>query len=190
MEGSLQQTHQHNRENGFIAFIRLVGTWYFKKHLFAFISNKDHSTPLQLYHSTDPSLLPMQRHQVWLQEIRRLVSNRITTEKWVSSVTSLCCQRLRSSWIHQMWLRSNQCDMYSSLPQPEDSGWTICEEDRYAIDWEAPEVVEKVKHTTQFLTKGCSCKKGCVSNKCGCRKKSSLSQWTNCKHCKQLVCIM
>ena len=31
--------------------------------------------------------------------------------------------------------------------------------------------MENVKRTIQFLTKGCSCKKGCVSNNCGCRKK-------------------
>lgn len=32
-----------------------------------------------------------------------------------------------------------------------------------------------MKSTIQFLTKGCSCKKGCASNNCGCRIKS--------KHC-------
>ena len=122
MEGSLEQTHQHDREMGFLAFIRMMGTCYFKKHLPAFISNKGHSTPLQLYNSIDPSLPTMQRHQVWLQEIRRLVSNRITTEEErVLSVTSLWRHWLRLFWVHQMWLGSNQCDMYSSLPQPKDS---------------------------------------------------------------------
>ena len=66
MEGSLEETHQHDREIGFLAFIRLIGTCYFKKHLPAFISNKGHSTPLQLYNSIGPSLPPMERHQVWL----------------------------------------------------------------------------------------------------------------------------
>ena len=28
-----------------------------------------------------------------------------------------------------------------------------------------------MKRTIQFLIKGCSCKKGCISNNCGCRKK-------------------
>ena len=172
MEGSLEQTHMSNRETGFLAFIRLIGTCYFKRHLSAFISNKGHSTPVQLYNSIDPSLPAKERHQVWLQEIRKLVSNRITTEEErVPSVTSLWRHWLRSSWIHQMWQCSNQCDMYSSLPQPEDSGWTICEDGKYKIDWEAPEIVEKVKRTIQFLIKGCSCKKGCISNNCGCRKK-------------------
>lgn len=177
MEGSLEQTQLSDRETGFLAFTRMIGTCYFpKKHLPAFISNKGHSTPLQLYNSIDPSLPSMERHRVWLQEIGRLVSNRITTEEErVPSVTSLWRHWLRSSWVYQMWQCSNQCDIYSSLPKLEDSGWTICEEGRYAIDWEAPEVVEKVKSTIQFLTKGCSCKKGCASNNCGCRIKS--------KHC-------
>ena len=77
-------------------------------------------------------------NQVWLQEIRRLVSNRITTEEErVPSVTSLWRHWLRSSWIYQMWQCSHHCDMYSSLSPPEDSGWTICEDGKYTIDWEA-----------------------------------------------------
>ena len=78
--------------------------------------------------------------------------------------------------------------MYSSLPQPEHSGWTIYEEGRYAIDWEAPEVVEKVKHTIQFLTKCCSCKKGCVCNNCGCRRrrKNHCGPGCECQGCVNL----
>ena len=47
------------------------------------------------------------------------------------------------------------------------------EGDKYAIEWEAAEVMEKIKGTIQFLTKGCSCKKGCRTNNCGCRRRSS-----------------
>ena len=105
---------------------------------------------MQLYNSTDPSLpakerhpsLPAkERHQVCLQEIRKLVSNRITMEEErVPSVTSLWNHWLRSSWIHQMGQCSNHSDMYLSLPQP-DSGWTTCEDGKCTIDWEAPEIV-------------------------------------------------
>ena len=42
----------------------------------------------------------------------------------------------------------------------------------FLSDWEAPEIQDNIKHTIDFLTKGCGCKKGCKSNSCGCRKKS------------------
>ena len=64
-------------------------------------------------------------------------------------------------------------DIYSSLPPPEESGW-ICESDgTYAIDWEAAEVQKNIQGTIDFLLKGCSCKKGCKSCLCGCRKRKS-----------------
>ena len=60
--------------------------------------------------------------------------------------------------------------MYSALPV--NSGWTK-DGNTFTIDWEDPAVINKIKGTIDFLTKGCSCKKGCATNKCGCRKKSN-----------------
>ena len=42
MPGFLHNTSQSNRENGFLSFIRLIGTCYFKKHLRAFVALKGH----------------------------------------------------------------------------------------------------------------------------------------------------
>ena len=41
------------------------------------------------------------------------------------------------------------------------------------------EIQEKVKSSIQLLTKGCSCKKGCTSNDCGCNH--TLGQVVNAK---------
>ena len=62
--GSLHKTQLSNRDDGFLAFLRLVGCCYFKKHLAAFVSNYGFSTPIQLYNFTEASLVPSQRHQV------------------------------------------------------------------------------------------------------------------------------
>ena len=43
------------------------------------------------------------------------------------------------------------------------------------IDWDAPDLQERVKGTIQFLTKGCTCKHGCKTRRCSCKK--------NSKHC-------
>ncbi len=39
------------------------------------------------------------------------------------------------------------------------------------FDWDSQEIQEQVQDTIGFLTKGCSCKKGCKTKQCRCRKK-------------------
>ena len=65
---------------------------------------------------------------------------------------------LRSCWVSQMWQNSPLPDLYSSILLAEHSGWIRLSDGSYTIDWEAPEIQEKIKHTIDFLTKGCSCK--------------------------------
>ena len=91
MPGSLHQTGQDTKQHGFLSFIRLVGTCYFKRHLAAFIAIKGHETPVQLYNSLDTTLSPRDKHELWLQEIRSIVSERILNEGktlWASMFVS------------------------------------------------------------------------------------------------------
>ena len=47
MPGCLDSTSLHIREQGFLSFIRLIGTCYLKKkHLTAFIALEGHTTPM------------------------------------------------------------------------------------------------------------------------------------------------
>jgi len=78
MPGCLHHTLEHNKSGGFLSFIRLVGTCYFKKHLAAFVSVYGHETPTHLYNSVDHSLQTQQKHEIWLQKIRKVVGERIT----------------------------------------------------------------------------------------------------------------
>jgi len=48
-----------------------------------------------------------------------------------------------------MWQNATHQDIYSSLLPPEQSGWTR-DGDHYAIDWEATEVMEKIKGIISF----------------------------------------
>lgn len=115
---------------------------------------------------TTPFLPPNEKHELWLKKIRNAISKRITNKEF----PSLWRHWLWSCWVSQMWQNSPLLDLYSSIPLPENSGWIRHSDGSYTIDWEAPEIQEKTKHTTDFLTKGCSCKTGCKSNRCGCRK--------------------
>jgi len=88
--GTLNKIFPLNQDEGFLAFIWLIGTSYFKKHVNAFTYLNGHETPRHLYNSLDQSLEPKLRHERWLQEIRYVANNRITTEEEkVPSYTSL-----------------------------------------------------------------------------------------------------
>ena len=138
----------------------------------AFIALKGHNTPNHLYNSLDPSLPIEDRHKQWLHEIRETVTERIVNEEdRVPTITSLWRHWLRSCWVSQFWQHSNHPDIFTRLPVPEESGWLLqC--DKYAIDWESTKVQQTVRQHIEFLTKGCNCKKGCRTLKCGCRKRS------------------
>ena len=96
---------------------------------------------------------------------------------------------MRSCWISQLWQFSNLSDVYGFLPLPEQSGWLQNKDGSYSIDWEAPEVIQQVKNTVEFLTKGCKCKKGCGKKRaCGCvrKKKSYCGPGCECSGCVNL----
>ena len=86
-----------------------------------------------------------------------------------------------------MWLNSPLADLYCSLPPPEQSGWLLNHDGSYTIDWEEPEVQMKIKQTIDFLVKGWSCKRGCKSKLCGCRKKDKCcGPGCECQGCTNL----
>ena len=76
MPGCLSQTCPEVNERGFLAFIRLIGTVYFKQHISTFSSRYACKTPEQLFNSigtqniTDPD-----KHKLWLDKIRTMISS-------------------------------------------------------------------------------------------------------------------
>ena len=128
-----------------------------------------------MYYSTDPTLSCEERHKIWLDNIRKAVADRIVNEEErVPSYTALWRHWLRSSWVIKYWRNSHLNDVYSELPQPDDCGWMKQPNGSYCIEWEAPEVLQKIQTTIDFLLKGCGCKKGCKTKSCGCRKRQTL----------------
>ena len=90
MPGYLHNTLTSNKQYGFLSFVRLIGTCYFKKHLTAFIALKGHDTPTHLYNSLDPLLQTEEKHKLWLRLIREIVGDRIVNEEdRVPTFTSL-----------------------------------------------------------------------------------------------------
>ena len=130
-----------------------------------------------------------ERHELWLTTIRTTVADRIVCEKErVPSYTAQWRHWLCSCWVCKLWKNSPLCDVYDNLPRPEDSGWMIRPTDAsYQIDWEAPDVAAEIQSNIDFLLKGCSCKKGCRSRNCGCRKKGNYcGPGCECQGCSNL----
>ena len=165
--GTLENTDLLTKDMGFQAFVRLIGTCYFKKHLSGFAAIGK-TTPNQLYYSITGD----NRLKEWWNAIRSTCSERILTEEQrPPTYTALQKHWEGACWVSQMWNNSTLEDPYSSLGNAED-GW-IKEEGVYKFDWETEEVAQQITEIIQFLTKGCSCKQGCTNMRCGCMKRGS-----------------
>ncbi len=184
----LADTAENKKDVGFLAFLRLIGTLYFKKHYSALVSLKGSETPQQLFHACCEQNL-REKHLEWYQAIRAIVSDRITCEQErMPSHSSMWRHWLRSCWscwISRMWSNSAEDNIQLSLPPPEECGWKKTTDDTYIVDWECPAVQQQVQDTINFLTKGCSCKKGCLSQRCGCVKGGHhCGPGCSCQNCK------
>ena len=72
--GSSQTHIDGDYSNGFLAFLRLIGTVYFKKHASAF----DSDTP-EAHFKTYAHLPTEQQHKGWIEEIRQNTWEEVTT---------------------------------------------------------------------------------------------------------------
>lgn len=56
-----------------------------------------------------------------------------------------------------------------------------------SIDWYSDENQSLVRERVQLLTKGCKCKSGCATGRCGCgRKENHCAEGCSCLHCSNL----
>lgn len=188
MPGLMAQVNTENRALGFLSFLRLVGAVYFKKHLVSFTTVCNVETPQQLYNSTDSACTPEDRHKLFIQKICSINSERITSEdERMPSLSSLWRHWLRTTYTCTLWQNSHLHDAYSNLPLPENSGWMVQEDGSYIIDWDDPNEMHLIKKNINHLLSGCKCKKGCATNRCGCKQKSiHCGPGCQCSGCKNL----
>ena len=169
--GYLCHITEDSKRTGFLSFLRLIGSLYFKKHYSAVVSLKSVDTPQQLFNSF-PSHSKVEQHEAWYNAIHSIVSDRKKNECQLQQlcgdigcahIGSLKCGRALLKRIHTV-----SCHLLRYI-----CGWIEDENGEYNFDWECAEVQSRITDTISFLTKGCSCKKGCQTNQCGCRKKGN-----------------
>lgn len=156
-------------KTGFLSFIKLIGTAYFKKNLATLVSKLGFETPTQLFNSMKPGMGDEEQHKEWYLSIKRAISV-VNEDQRPPTLTALWRHWMRSCWIKNMWGNSSKADQYDGLASPETCGWLKGDND-YSIDWEAPETRKKIQATLDFLNKGCTCKTGCKTKRCSCQKK-------------------
>ena len=146
----------------FWLFIRLVGCAYFKKHTSAFPGE----TPECFLNSFSSATTPLDQHKQWLEQA---IWDRISFEnEMISSLEAFTYHWLRSCWILHLWQQA-LCN-HTQLAPLHGHGWMRDKGGNRDIYWDTEENRYKVKSRVDLLMKGCSCKSGCGTNRCGCRK--------------------
>ena len=108
-EGSLADTTIENTQMSLLAFVKLVGCAYFKKHLIGFKLD----TPEALFLSVRADSQEEQ-HEQWLDIIRNTVWERTADEShYVPSYEALRLHWKRCTWISNYWRKAedNEIDM-------------------------------------------------------------------------------
>lgn len=183
--GTLAETslNDDSHAQGFLAFLRLVGTTYFKKHATGF------DTPSPVEHFSkflDPLATPLQQHTAWLEDIRQNIWARVSFESdMIPSDDALWRHWKRSCWVVDLW---KQADKNCMIIKPvTEHGWQI-RDSNLTFDWDSSTNIDAVRQRVSVLTKGCRCVTGCSTARCGCKKKSQLcSEGCDCSNCVNLA---
>ena len=134
-----------------------------------------------------PTMLHLHPYHQWI-DISIVVADQIKSEQeWIPTYTSLWRHWLHTCWVTNLWKHSPSPEPYDSLPPPEQCGWLKLPNCRFIIDWEDPEIQSSIENNINSLLKGCSCKSGCKTNRCGCKKKDSYcGPGCECHECNNL----
>ena len=169
-------------KTGFLAFLRLIGTVYYKKYSSAFTAPTPHSH-FTSFAKTGISMKA--QHVNWLEDIRNSIWDRTEFENYmVPSTEALYRHWIRSCWVVDMW--SQAATNHMVLRPLTSHGWKISE-DKLVFDWDSGENMDRVHQRVRGLLLGCKCKGGCNTNHCGCKRRGVLcSEGCQCRHCNNL----
>ena len=185
-QGSLSniQLQEDDYKKGFLAFLRLVGTVYFKKHASGFDTQSPSS---HFLHFTDADNTDLSaQHRRWIEDIRQNIADRTTFyNNMVPSTDALYFHWKRTCWVLDMW---GQADRNVMVLEPvTEYGWTV-EDRNLCITWDTDENMKTVRERVSLLLRGCKCVTGCKNKVCGCKKKdTTCTEGCQCTNCENQV---
>ncbi|PIK46615.1 hypothetical protein BSL78_16510 [Apostichopus japonicus] len=167
-------------EVGLLAFYRLIGSVYFRKHCSAFEAESPRELLLSLWLTEKSNL---ENHTTFLESIRNGHFHRISGEsEWMPSTDALRLHWQRCCWVLTVWAQA--CSSNVTVPELTSHGWTVAN-DKVSVVWDTEVNLEKVNRNIQHLKEGCKCKKGCTRNWCKCRKDGKIcSIFCQCQSCE------
>ena len=166
--GKLCDTSESNRDDGFLAFIRLVGCEYFSKYSTSFLQQAPDGRPQSLYiHLYDSKRSLLENHSIWLSHIRNSVMFRSPSEEYyIPSDDALRLHWYRGCWVSQVWRQADSNNI--QFPHLNNYGWLI-ENESLSVKWDSEFNYRKTDNIIKLWTKGCGCKKDrCKTKRCGC----------------------
>ena len=90
---------QDSFNTGFLAFLRLVGVVYFKKHALTFST----TTPVTHFNTFNEYRIPLEQHYNWLDDIRQNIWDRTLFENYmIPSTDALYRHWKRGCWVINM----------------------------------------------------------------------------------------
>ena len=180
-EGSLAnvELQSNTYQKGFLSFLRLVGTVYFKKHSTGFETQSPFGHFLKFSNSQ-----AIMQHKAWIDDIRQNIADWATFDtSMIPSTEALFYHWKRTCWILHMWGQAGHKEMV--LEPISNFGWSVTS-DILKVLWDTEENIQRVQERGSSLLKGCKCATGCTTRVCGCRKKATKCnagcQCTNCKN--------
>ncbi|CAG2184537.1 unnamed protein product [Mytilus edulis] len=173
-------------ETGLCSFYRLVASVYFAKHRPAFRPSASIS---ELYNTIELGD-GLESHTALVKIIREHMWERIQSEdNMLPNSDALQLHWDRSCWVAKYWKQAFDNSMH--LEPIDKSGWII-KNTTVSVVWDSDVNIDKVEKTIKWYTKGCSCKSGCTTNRCSC-KKSGFSvggycgPGCKCQNCKNIA---
>ena len=165
--------------NGFLAFLRLIGTVYFKKHATGF-ETPSPANHFQNFSSTHTTV--QQQHKDWLEDIRQNIADRITFDNdMIPSIEALYYHWKRSCWVLHMWRQADKNNMV--LKPITEYSWTLSD-NKLTVVWDTPENMQAIRDRVSLLLKGCKCVTCCTTRRCGCKRNNTqCSEGCQCINC-------
>ncbi|CAC5366906.1 unnamed protein product [Mytilus coruscus] len=155
-------------ETGLCSFYRLVASVYFAKHRPAFRP----SASISEFYNTIELGDGLESHTALVKVIREHMWERIQSEdNMLPNSDALQLGWDRSCWVAKYWKQALDNSMHLD---PIDKSGSIITNTIVSVVWDSDVNIDKVEKTIKWYTKGCSCKSGCTTNRCSC-KKSGLS---------------
>ena len=162
-----------------MSFLRLIGVVYIKKHGSGFGGTTPETYFKQI---CEPAQTALHCHNLWLDNIRQCIWNRIQYEnEMIPNTDALFLHWKRVCWVLDYWKQADRNTMYPKTLS--NYGWNV-KDDSLTVDWDSDINMDAVRERVVSLLKGCGCRAGCQTRHCGCKGKGKVcGEGCNCTNC-------